>query len=220
MRRNQDLDTLALRGYRADAVERVRKFCVNHQPHISLLFLWQQFIEKLSRYPTGEGPIRAFRLTVCADDKFEGSRASERSEYETEFVETIHHLPLDLKKPSDADIQACERLALGVAAGKFQQQPNPAQAEMRKRIHRSISLACFDQCFMITTNGYMGFCPSYAKVGDRICILFGGRRPYIIRQEPDVLRFIGQCYVHGLMDGEAMGIARRHHWPTEPFDLE
>lgn len=37
--------------------------------------------------------------------------------------------------------------------------------------------------------------------------------PYIIRKEYQT--FIGACYVHVIMNGEAMEMARRHHWPVE-----
>jgi hypothetical protein len=44
-----------------------------------------------------------------------------------------------------------------------------------------------------------------AKVGDVICVLYGGEVPYVIRPCGNGLyKFIGACYVHGLMDGEAL----------------
>lgn len=44
-----------------------------------------------------------------------------------------------------------------------------------------------------------------AEEKDSICIFLGGRVPFVIRPKADgQYQFIGECYVHGLMDGEAM----------------
>lgn len=41
--------------------------------------------------------------------------------------------------------------------------------------------------------------------GDVLCVLFGGNVPYIIRTKDDESHnFIGECYTHGIMDGEAL----------------
>ena len=41
--------------------------------------------------------------------------------------------------------------------------------------------------------------------GDVICILFGSDFPFIVRQTADdVFQLIGECYVYGLMKGEAL----------------
>ena len=38
-----------------------------------------------------------------------------------------------------------------------------------------------------------------------MCILLGGKVPYILREVgPGEHYFLGECYVHGIMDGEAM----------------
>jgi hypothetical protein len=57
-----------------------------------------------------------------------------------------------------------------------------------------------------TQNGYLGLGPMPAKIGDSVCILKGGRVPYVIRkvsEESSYFNFIGDCYVHGIMHGEA-----------------
>lgn len=54
-----------------------------------------------------------------------------------------------------------------------------------------------------------------ARVGDWICILFGGDVPFVLRKQEqspsqikpngeDVWQLIGECYVDGIMDGEAL----------------
>lgn len=58
----------------------------------------------------------------------------------------------------------------------------------------------------VTETGYVGFGPRCMRPGDVVCVLFGGRTPYVIRPTaaPDEYLFLGPAYVHGLMDSEAI----------------
>ncbi|TEY70248.1 hypothetical protein BOTCAL_0108g00030 [Botryotinia calthae] len=67
-----------------------------------------------------------------------------------------------------------------------------------------------------TDSGYLGMGQEGMKVGDEVCLFYGGQTPYIIREVTDYqnkglsepLRheyvLVGDCYVDGWMDGEAM----------------
>ena len=56
-----------------------------------------------------------------------------------------------------------------------------------------------------TRKGYIGAAPELMKVGDTITIMHGGRVPFILRQREneDKWELIGDCYVDGVMHGEA-----------------
>jgi hypothetical protein len=57
----------------------------------------------------------------------------------------------------------------------------------------------------ISKKGYIGMAPEFANPGDAICIIFGAIAPYILRRHPDKrYELMGETYVHGIMDGEAM----------------
>jgi hypothetical protein len=61
---------------------------------------------------------------------------------------------------------------------------------------------------LITTNdGHIGMAPCRVRKGDQICVLFGCNIPLILRQRKnaDLYEVIGECYLHGFMDGEALG---------------
>jgi hypothetical protein len=61
--------------------------------------------------------------------------------------------------------------------------------------------------FSSTENGRLACMPVNAQLGDDVCVFFGGRVPYVIRPCGDgFYKFIGQCYVNGIMDGEALDI--------------
>ena len=57
----------------------------------------------------------------------------------------------------------------------------------------------------VTSSGHLGLGPAGMMSGDIVAILFGGNVPYILR--PLVNKqwhFVGECYLDGYMDGEAM----------------
>jgi hypothetical protein len=60
------------------------------------------------------------------------------------------------------------------------------------------------RCLCTTEKNYLYLAPPDAKVGDNLYILLGGIVPYILRKmSGDAFTLVGECYVHGLMKGEA-----------------
>lgn len=57
----------------------------------------------------------------------------------------------------------------------------------------------------ITVAGYVGRFPLAAQAGDKVMILEGGFTPFLLRPvEGDrTFKLVGECYVHGIMNGEA-----------------
>jgi Heterokaryon incompatibility protein (HET) len=61
--------------------------------------------------------------------------------------------------------------------------------------------------FCSTGAGYMGWVPQNAQIGDIICYFLGGKVLYLLRPGHEAnYTFIGECYLHGLMHGEALDI--------------
>jgi hypothetical protein len=54
-----------------------------------------------------------------------------------------------------------------------------------------------------TRSGYLGMTPENSLVRDLIAICWGSHVSYVLRLVGDNFIFIGKCYVHGLMKGEA-----------------
>ncbi|KAI1120346.1 heterokaryon incompatibility protein-domain-containing protein [Nemania abortiva] len=55
------------------------------------------------------------------------------------------------------------------------------------------------------SSGCLGLAPLATKRGDHVCLFFGGRVLYVIRPVPNGrFTFVGECFVYGLMYGEAM----------------
>jgi hypothetical protein len=54
-----------------------------------------------------------------------------------------------------------------------------------------------------TKLGYLCLAPFDTQLGDVIAILYDCHAPVVLREEGDHYKFIGTCYVHGIMQGEA-----------------
>jgi hypothetical protein len=78
--------------------------------------------------------------------------------------------------------------------------------------------------FFISEKGYIGLLPDDAKEGDKLILLIGGDPLYIIRPSEeseseleDEFKLIGECYVHGLVDGQALEGVDVEHEIFETF---
>ncbi|GMG43153.1 unnamed protein product [Aspergillus oryzae var. brunneus] len=90
-----------------------------------------------------------------------------------------------------------------------------AQTLNSNSIRSSIIQATYRRRFFITAHGRIGLGPATMEKGDRVCVLPGGRTPFILRRRrdgrllvrlefPAACELLGDCYVRGLMDGEGM----------------
>ena len=60
---------------------------------------------------------------------------------------------------------------------------------------------------LVTNEGHIGMAPGRARKGDVVVVLFGCSVPVLLRsldEEGTSYAFIGECYVHGYMNGEAI----------------
>ena len=68
----------------------------------------------------------------------------------------------------------------------------------------------------MTTKGYLGVGDQSVAKGDRVCIFHGAPVPFILREiVPKSFELIGECYVHGIMDGEFFSEER----PTVEYSI-
>jgi hypothetical protein len=74
--------------------------------------------------------------------------------------------------------------------------PKPFSSILGRMMHRRL---------FITVFGHLGLGPAGMMSGDVVVLLFGGNVPYVLRPvENERWRFVGECYVHGIMQGEAL----------------
>lgn len=58
--------------------------------------------------------------------------------------------------------------------------------------------------FAVTSTGYYVLGPDAVQFGDVVVVLYGGKTPFLLRRDGSHWLLIGECYVHGLMNGEAL----------------
>jgi hypothetical protein len=77
--------------------------------------------------------------------------------------------------------------------------------------------ACHGRSFFITKAGFFGIGPGILKEEDSVVILLGADVPFIIREKEKFggYALIGECYVHGLMTGDAI-----RAWGSSDGDLK
>ena len=68
-------------------------------------------------------------------------------------------------------------------------------------------------------NGLVGMGPPDMKRGDHVCVLFGGAAPFVLRPTEDSHYLIGECYVNGLMQGEAARASLKDNGGVQWFTL-
>lgn len=63
-----------------------------------------------------------------------------------------------------------------------------------------------------TFQGYVGLAPEVAQRRDEIVLCRGNSVPFVLRRVPDDedWNLIGDCYVHGIMHGEAFSLEECH----------
>jgi len=72
----------------------------------------------------------------------------------------------------------------------------------------------YKRCLLKTVDGHFGIGPKAMEAGDEIVVFAGGMTPFVVRKVlqsaneenngRQTYRLIGECYVHGLMEGQAV----------------
>jgi hypothetical protein len=173
-------------------------------PSTHMNFDWwaqcQGLVERLMPYHTNETLVRLmWRLRICDMEALDyGARARVPSSqhYETwTFSESV--------------VTQCFYKGGRLDAGDV---GIPLLYEQKR--YAGFASYCTDFSFAVTEKGYAGWIPKRCEVGDRVCIVAGGQVPFVLREISDGFhKLIGECYIHGVMDGEALK-DERFVWET------
>jgi hypothetical protein len=88
-------------------------------------------------------------------------------------------------------------------------------------INTSVIRATSGRRLFMTSKGFIGLGPERLRSTAKIAILLGGTTPFILwpkltvkEEAKQIYKLIGDCYVHGCMDGELVKDAQIENWPT------
>jgi hypothetical protein len=71
-----------------------------------------------------------------------------------------------------------------------------------------LSLRSGGRKFALTRDEFFAIVPDGTQPGDVVCIFFGAQTPFVLRASPKSnaspkgYQLVGECYVHGIMEGE------------------
>lgn len=151
---------------------------------------WEKMARDLKTYPTGEDILDAYIKTLVAGDAFFLSLPRERLRaYYTAWrkywrIAGVND-PNFIHSAYERNTQ--EEIAL---AAQF------LQSQLK---------AAYGRRFFTTSKKFMGLAQSGVRIGHAVVVLHGGKTPYLLQRAGNRgYRFVGECYVHGKMNGEAL----------------
>lgn len=134
------------------------------------------------------------------------------------FYEHISHLPSLTSPPSFVHLwwTACKHFRFcgltleEIAQGRSRGSSTPQTSYSHEDFGHFLAAFVIGNGYRklaATENGYLGLIPLDAKVGDIVVILVDCSAPIVLRRhenEDAGYEFIGVCYMHGIMHGEAI----------------
>jgi hypothetical protein len=86
--------------------------------------------------------------------------------------------------------------------------------------HQRVRSVIQNRRFIITgQKKFLGLGPATCQPDDFICILFGCSVPVVLRQAGEYYRLVGECYIHGMMDGEMIKAYRASGVDADTFEI-
>ena len=90
-----------------------------------------------------------------------------------------------------------------------------ASLELVNKFVQRVQEVVLNRRLINTKAGRLGLAPPTVRKGDLVCIIFGCSVPVLLRRCEDAggreeyFQLIGECYIRGIMEGEALELARR-----------
>jgi hypothetical protein len=170
--------------------------------------IWSVFPDRNAAYPTSESIDEVFAQTLTMADTVSLMASQGEEIYHAidfqHFCVSIYKQTIKIFEEDGrtADIEKLrtewegEYRRLEALVGEHTKSP---------KFSRDLQVTCRGRQLFGTEKGYIGIGDITLEIGDLVCVLIGGKTPFILR--PVVggkYRFIGECYVHGIMFGEAL----------------
>lgn len=104
------------------------------------------------------------------------------------------------------DLETTERAAVVLPSDVLPEIPMQQRcAAFQEDFITAIEASLQFRTLFVTQTGYIGLGPLTMQATDMVCVLLGCSVPVVIRREgPNRLVLVGECYMHGIMDGEAL----------------
>jgi hypothetical protein len=156
-------------------------------------------------YP--EGPLVALSRTLTADCTWKGSRTSDDSSFFESFQAYWSVYAPQENPPQDVSVEEwAKKYRYG---GEFLGWLQPYSDEELEHFAKlswpyesAMQAVQKGRKFCATLNNYLCTATHDTERGDLVAILEGFSMPFILRERGEEFEVVGDCYVHGIMDGE------------------
>ncbi|KAI0865855.1 heterokaryon incompatibility protein-domain-containing protein [Xylaria cubensis] len=193
-----NLQLLALDGIDVDIIDDIGDTMLEYTN--KALYKWGEIADLLGEYCyryTGQSVHEAFLRTCLMDDQW-----GMNQKYVDKLVDQLMNNKGDLEVPARCRIPQ-QNIKLKWPSNFPPGPENDAEA-VEAILKRPEAMR--GRRFFKTAKGLFGLAPALAQKGDCVVVLFGGKVPFILRGFPDAESYhlVGESYVHGIMDGEAI----------------
>ncbi|KAK0117706.1 hypothetical protein ONS95_012035 [Cadophora gregata] len=148
------------------------------------------------KYPDGLAREKELARTMCCDLLMTDERANiDRAHQVHQW--TIKTMQTYVLQPIPEDPDELRALQLELEKSK------PVGVRMEE-IMNSFASFCSGRSICATAGGDLGQVPFGTRPGDLVCILKGGIVPFLLREDGEYYRLVGECFMNGIMYGEAL----------------
>ena len=114
---------------------------------------------------------------------------------------------------ADPDVEGAQfRSWMALPSTAFEPEDLVAGSNVQENLSfvASFQQATRNRRFLVTEQGQMGLGPRLMRPGDLVCVLLGSGVPFVLREVggggsgDGGYELVGECYCHGIMDGEAV----------------
>jgi hypothetical protein len=170
----------------------------NNGPEVwDLLVFARSLLYDHTIYPTGDPLDKVIVSTITQVDKSHDIRA-----FHDLFIDAYQHKLEDLASESKKDEAAAMRGEWQAEVSRLvtmSQEPKP-----ERKVHTRYKNTLIERSLFRTQEGYVGLGPYIIQPEDLVSVLFGLNVPYVLRPVHEGFLLIGECYIHGVMNGEKL----------------
>ncbi|KAI0197267.1 hypothetical protein EV127DRAFT_329817 [Xylaria flabelliformis] len=162
---------------------------------------FKSLLSFVSEYPTGESRddlLLQLPIGNAARPHLESHADKERA-YRAFATQEKNEWPSDLRElilsvDNDQD------------PSKYLHMPRRAQAVVAQYWQTAIAFSkrLGNAILCFTQGRFVGLVPEATVAGDQICLFHGGNVPFVVRKKGPAYTVVGECYIHGIMNGQAL----------------
>lgn len=168
----------------------------------------------------GEAAMLSYATTINTGHWSAGDRALERRTQLSKFMICVIEVSKLHSLGTEDDLVPPFRAALDMVVQTVEHLDCNIPMSEAIRIARSAETVMAPRRIFVTSRGYIGLGPDIVSSGDVCCVASGAEVPYVLRPfGSQVHLLVGECYIDGLMDREALLDGREGDGAWQTFFL-